>query len=76
MATRKSKWRWGRNGGYYAYANGVTEWVYGMSASEKRARERMYGRVLFYTQDDAAFERYERIHFPWHFKQDTATEGK
>ena len=70
MATRKCKWRWGRNGGYYAYADGVTEWVYGLSASEKSVRERMHGVILFYTQDDDVFERYERIHFPWHFKQE------
>ena len=65
------KWKWGRNGGYYAYADGVTQWVYGMSAAEKRVNERIHGKCLFYSQDEAAFERYERFNFPGRFK----TEG-
>ena len=72
--SKTSKWRWGRNGGYYAYADGVTQWVWGLSAPEKKNLERIHGRCLFYTQDDDRWEAYERVHFPWHFKQVEATK--
>ena len=68
------KWRWGRNGGYYAYADGTSHWVYDLNAREKKALERLHGKCLFYTQDDDVFEQYERKHFPWHFMQLEATK--
>lgn len=73
MAGKSKKWKWGRNGGYYAYADGVTQWVWGLSAAEKRNLERIHGRCLFYTQDGDRFDAYERHNFPWHFKTPAPT---
>ena len=66
MAQKKRK-ALGRNGGYYAFADGVNMWVYGFSAAEKRNEIRQHGPVIFYTQDGARFGEWERIHCPWHF---------
>ena len=59
MAGKKNK-EIGRNGGWYWYEDGTVQWVYGMSAPEKRAHERMHGKVRFHCERDEDFERYER----------------
>ena len=62
MAKKEKKL--GRNGGWYWYADGTVQWVYGMSAAEKRAYERIYGKVRFHTERDEDFDMYERIVAP------------
>lgn len=55
----------GRNGGWYWFMDGTCMWVYGMSAAEKRAYERMHGKVRFYTKRDEDYAYYEGIVAPY-----------
>lgn len=64
MATKKRK-ELGRNGGYYWFMDGSVMWVYGMSAAEKRAYERVHGKVRFHTTNREDFNMYESIVAPY-----------